>query len=272
MVKAVNDKRGRGCPTVSFLALLCFLLLRSLGLLPLRSICLLPSLSCLASTNIRATLSPCFCAPVFPRLSLPPLRIFGVSFSLYVCPAFYPLHFSSIASLSRPPRHSPCFPLLFRPLSFHCLVSGLPHYLSCVYIFPVFAFFLYVSASTLSQVTELCFSLIPLFFLFLSQKALYLSNLQQFAKEFALASSEGPRSAILKKAAAALRETEMRERGSAWTDSYDQLLHRVKQQEGAEEFPRMLKKQRKRKRIPNPDSKPHRASVFTLLRPILRSY
>ncbi|XP_026190502.1 uncharacterized protein LOC34620453 [Cyclospora cayetanensis] len=70
-----------------------------------------------------------------------------------------------------------------------------------------------------------------------------LSPKEQFAAEFESLPPGNSRSSVLKKSAAVLRETEMRERGAAWTDSYHLLLDRIAQTTGNEEFSKSLKDQ-----------------------------
>ncbi|OEH73991.1 hypothetical protein cyc_03826 [Cyclospora cayetanensis] len=77
----------------------------------------------------------------------------------------------------------------------------------------------------------------------INKTSLLLANLQQFAAEFESLPPGNSRSSVLKKSAAVLRETEMRERGAAWTDSYHLLLDRIAQTTGNEEFSKSLKDQ-----------------------------
>lgn len=52
---------------------------------------------------------------------------------------------------------------------------------------------------------------------------------------------ESARPLLVRKAAAALRDTELKERGAAWMDSYDILIEKIKNQPNREDFTKKLK-------------------------------
>ena len=67
----------------------------------------------------------------------------------------------------------------------------------------------------------------------------------QFHREFAVSVHPNAKKEILKRAAAALRETEIRLRGAAWGDSFNILLSLLQQQTADAKFIDKLKEQRK---------------------------
>ncbi|KAL8446398.1 hypothetical protein Emed_004852 [Eimeria media] len=72
------------------------------------------------------------------------------------------------------------------------------------------------------------------------QESLFLSNLEAFADEYNSASEEA-KPLLVRKAVAALRDAEMREKGIAWMDSYGRLLAGIEAKPNHETFAKKLK-------------------------------
>ncbi|KAL8444567.1 hypothetical protein Emag_005463 [Eimeria magna] len=72
------------------------------------------------------------------------------------------------------------------------------------------------------------------------QESLFLSNIEAFAQEYDSA-PEGAKPLLVRKAAAALRDAEMREKGIAWMDSYERLVAGIKTKPSHETFAEKLK-------------------------------
>ncbi|KAL8273431.1 hypothetical protein Esti_002676 [Eimeria stiedai] len=72
------------------------------------------------------------------------------------------------------------------------------------------------------------------------QESLFISNLQAFAEEYDSAPEE-TKPLLVRKAAAALRDAEMRENGIAWMDSYDRLIAGIQAKPDHDAFAKQLK-------------------------------
>lgn len=75
------------------------------------------------------------------------------------------------------------------------------------------------------------------------QESLLLSNLEQFAEEYA-AVDPNSQPGIIRNAASATRDAEMLKRGAAWMDSYDILIEKLRGNPNHEDFTKKLRQER----------------------------